>query len=123
MAVTESFRTFVLEQLEQTTRDIRWRAMFGGVGIYAGEDFFALMANDVLFFKVDDQTRPKYTALGMKPFRPYGEEGEEMKYYEVPVTFIEDPDALRPWVADALAVARRARPAPPRRRRSRRMTR
>src|SRR5437868_7009537 len=45
MAVSDSFRVFVLEQLEQTTRDIRAKRMFGGVGIYAGEDFFALIDN------------------------------------------------------------------------------
>lgn len=114
MAVTDSFRAFVLEQLEQTARDIHARAMFGGVGIYAGDLFFALIANDVLYFKVDAETRPKYAALGMQPFRPYGDEGETMGYYEVPLTLIEDPDALRPWVADAIAVAQRATPRAPR---------
>jgi DNA transformation protein len=112
MAVTDGFRTFILEQLEQATRDIRARAMFGGVGIYAGEWFFALMADDTLYFKVDDGTRPKYTALGMGPFRPYGETGEVMQYYEVPAALIEDSDALRPWVADAIEVARRAKQKP-----------
>lgn len=108
MAVTDGFRTFILEQLEQTARDIRARAMFGGVGIYAGEHFFALIADDTLYFKVDDHTRPGYTALGMTPFRPYGPDGEEMGYYTVPISLIEDPDALRPWVAEAIDVARRA---------------
>jgi hypothetical protein len=50
----------------------------------------------------------------MKPFRPYGEAGEEMKYFEVPVSVLEDADALRPWVADAVAVARRAGQVPAR---------
>jgi DNA transformation protein len=112
MPVSAGFRTFVLEQLEQTTRDLHARAMFGGVGIYAGDVFFALIANDILYFKVDDKTRPNYTVLGMKPFRPYGEDGEEMKYFEVPVSVLEDADALRPWVADAVAVARRAAQTP-----------
>jgi DNA transformation protein and related proteins len=116
MAVTDSFRAFVLEQLEQTTRDIHARAMFGGVGLYAGDRFFALIANDVLYFKVDDQTRPAFEAAGMEPFRPYGPDGETMGYYEVPVTVLEDVDALRRWVADATAVAERATP---RRRRAR----
>ena len=114
MPVSAGFRTFVLEQLEQTTPDIQSRAMFGGVGIYAGDFFFALIANDILYFKVDAQTRQKYTGLGMKPFRPYGEDGEEMKYFEVPVSVLEDADALRPWVADAVAVARRAAQVPAR---------
>ena len=112
MPVSAGFRSFVLEQLEQTTRDIHARAMFGGVGIYAGDFFFALIANDILYFKVDDETRPNYTRLGMKPFRPYGEDGEEMKYFEVPVSVLEDADALRPWVADAIDVARRAAQMP-----------
>ena len=86
--------------------------MFGGVGIYAGDAFFALIANDILYFKVDEATRPNYTVLGMKPFRPYGEDGEEMNYFEVPVSVLEDADALRPWVADAVAVARRAAQTP-----------
>ena len=117
MAVTGGFRAFVLEQLEQAARDIHARAMFGGVGIYAGDVFFALIANDILYFKVDDETRPNYIALGMKPFRPYGEDGEEMKYFEVPVSVLEDADALRAWVADAVAVGRRAAQTPGRSRR------
>lgn len=111
MPVSDSFRAFVLEQLEQSARDIHSRAMFGGLGIYAGEDFFALIANDVLYFKVDDDTRPTFTAEGMQPFRPYGEDGETMGYYEVPIAVLEDLDALRVWAADAIGVARRRKKA------------
>jgi TfoX/Sxy family transcriptional regulator of competence genes len=44
----------------------------------------------------------------MTPFRPYGEDGEVMHYYEVPVDVLEDPEALGAWVEAAIAVARRA---------------
>jgi DNA transformation protein len=117
MGVSAGFREFVLEQLQQTRRDIHARAMFGGIGIYAGEHFFALIAGDTLYFKVDDQTRPKYTALDMQPFRPYGPDGEEMNYFSVPISVVEDADALRPWVADAVDVAVRAKAKPRRARR------
>jgi DNA transformation protein and related proteins len=83
--------------------------MFGGVGIYAAELFFALMDDDTLYFKVDDATRPLFEDRGMAPFRPYGEGGEVMQYYEVPADVLEDPAALGTWVAAALAVARRAK--------------
>ena len=109
MAVSSAFRTFVLDQLEQAARDIRAQAMFGGVGIYAGEYFFAFIADDTLYFKVDDQTRRAYTAARMGPFRPYGEAGDAMQYYQVPAEVIEDADALKPWVAAAIDVARRAK--------------
>ena len=52
--------------------------MFGGVGIYAGELFFALIADDTVYFKVDQSNRPEFEARGMGPFRPYGEGGEVM---------------------------------------------
>jgi DNA transformation protein len=81
VAVSSGFKAFILEQLEATTRDIRARGMFGGVGIYAGETFFALIDNDTLYFKVDDETRARFTERGMEPFRPYGPDGEVMQYY------------------------------------------
>jgi DNA transformation protein len=109
MSVSPSFRSFVLEQLARTTPAIRARSMFGGVGIYAAELFFALLDDDTLYFKVDDTTRPRFKERGMPPFRPYGEEGEVMQYYEVPADVLEDPEELGAWVEAALAVARRAK--------------
>ena len=108
MAVSDGFRDFVIEQLERTTRDIRTKRMFGGVGIYAGDHFFAVIDNDTLFFKVDDETRPKFVRRKLKPFMPYGPDGGTIGYYEVPVDLLEDADALKAWVADAVAVAHRA---------------
>jgi DNA transformation protein and related proteins len=109
MSVSPSFRTFVLEQLARCVRDIRARSMFGGVGIYGGRLFFALIADGTLYFKVDDSNRDDFEAAGMGPFRPYGEGGEVMQYYRVPDDLLEDADALRPWAEKAVNVARRAK--------------
>ncbi len=81
MTVSPSFRTFILEQLGRTIPGIRARNMFGGVGIYGEELFFALIDDDTLYFKVDESNRPDYQARGMGPFQPYGEDGETMGYY------------------------------------------
>jgi DNA transformation protein len=116
MSVSPSFRSFVIEQLARTTPGIRSRSMFGGVGIYAAELFFALLDDDTLYFKVDDATRPQFVERGMAPFRPYGEGGEVMQYYEVPADVLEDPEALGGWVEGAIAVARRAKGGRSRRR-------
>lgn len=107
MAVSPSFRTFILEQLGRVVPKIRARSMFGGVGIYAGDVFFALIDDDTLYFKVDDVNRPDFVARAMGPFRPYGEDGGEMQYYEVPADLLEDPEALRPWAERAIAAAGR----------------
>src|SRR5919202_7139092 len=109
MSVSPSFRAFVVEQLQRTAPGIRVGGMWGGVGISAAELFFALMDDDTLYFKVDDTTRRDFEARGMGPFRPYGEEGEVMQYYQVPAELLEDAEALRPWVEAAVGVARRAK--------------
>ena len=109
MSVSPSYRTFVLEQLGRCGLRVRARSMFGGVGLYADELFFALLADDALYFKVDDTNRPDYEARGLDPFRPYGEQGETMGYFRVAEDLLEDPDELRTWAEKSVAVARRAR--------------
>src|SRR5256712_12493479 len=95
--------------------------MFGGVGIYAGDLFFALVADDALYLKGDDASRPEFEARGMSPFRPFGEDGEVMQYYQVPADLLEDVEALRPWAVQAVAAAERkgAKRKRPRRRAAR----
>jgi DNA transformation protein len=120
MAVSDSFRAFVLDQLGRVASKVHDRSMFGGVGIYSGDLFFALIDEDVLYFKVDDTNRADYEERGMGPFQPFGEGGEVMQYYQVPDDVLEDADALQPWVDKAIAVAqfRRTRRKRPQRKRT-----
>jgi DNA transformation protein len=105
MSVSESYRTFVLDQLGRVIERVRIKSMFGGAGVYAGEFFFALIDDDVLYLKVDDTNRPDFAARGMRPFSPFGEGGEVMQYYQLPEELLEDPDELKPWVEKAILVA------------------
>ena len=82
--------------------------MFGGVGIYSRGLFFALIAEDRLYFKVDDATRPDFEQRGMEPFRPFGEKSA-MGYYEVPADVVEDVNHLETWMQKALDVAAKAK--------------
>ncbi len=106
MPVSSTFRTFVLDQLGRVAPQVRAKSMFGGVGIYSGDAFFALIADDALYLKVDQSNRPDYEARGLGPFRPYGPDGEAMQYYPLPEDTLEDTEALRGWVDKAIAVAR-----------------
>ena len=85
--------------------------MFGGVGLYAGDLFFGLMDDDILYFKVDDPNRGRFEELDMGPFRPEGDDGEVMQYYEFPAHVLEDAEALAPWATEAVEVARKAQSA------------
>ena len=110
MHVSDGFRDFVLDQLAGVD-GLRARAMFGGVGLYADDVFFGLLAADVLFFKVDDTNRREYETAGCSPFRPYPDRAMTMPYYNVPIAVLEDAVALCEWAARAVAVAKTAKPA------------
>lgn len=118
MAITPSYRAYVLEQLNRAIPPVRARAMFGGVGLYAGDVFFALISNDALYFRTDDTTRPEFESLGMPPFRPFDEHRPVMSYYQLPEEILEDADALREWADRAITGARANRRRPAKRRRA-----
>jgi DNA transformation protein and related proteins len=105
VAVSASFQALVLEQLRRAVPGIRARRMFGGVGIYSGELFFALIADDTVYLKTDATTRQEFEARGMGPFHP-GEGHVAMQYHQLPEDVLEDPDLLRVWADRALAIAR-----------------
>jgi len=103
--VSDSALAFVLDQLEGLG-ELRWRRMFGGVGFYCGDVFFAVMDDGVLYFKVDDTTRPRYTRRRLKPFQPEGM-AAMASYYTVPASILEDADELRVWAREAIGAAER----------------
>ncbi len=113
MSVSPTFKTFVLEQLGRVAGDIRARSMFGGVGIYSGPLFFALIDDDILYLKVDDTNRPDFEARGLGPFQPFGDGGEVMQYYALSADLLEDAEALEEWVEKAVAVAQRKKSRKP----------
>lgn len=114
MAVSQSYQTFVLEQLARVASAIRARRMFGGVGIYSNDLFFALIDDDALYLKTDAETQREFETLGMKPFRPNADHGEVMGYHQLPEEILEDAEALQRWVDASLTVARQARKRRPR---------
>ena len=109
MAVSPEYETFILDQLRRVLPQVRAKRMFGGAGVYAGEMMFALIDDDILYLKVDDETRPEFERRRLRAFQPYGEGTATMQYYPLPEDVLEDPDALRPWTDAAVAVARRAK--------------
>src|SRR5690242_6172658 len=69
LAVSDGFRDFVLEQL-RGLRGVTVRRMFGGAGLYKDGLIFAILDDDQVFFKVDDESRPQYQKAGSRGFQP-----------------------------------------------------
>jgi DNA transformation protein len=95
MPNSNSFKDFVGDQLAGL-RGLRFKSMFGGYGVYVGNEFFAILYKDRLYFKTDDETRPDFESRGMKCFRPSAKQTLK-NYFEVPADIIEDRDQLIAW--------------------------
>jgi DNA transformation protein and related proteins len=91
---------------------VRSRAMFGGHGIYHQDRMFALIAQDVLYLKVDDGNRSAFEAAGSRPFVWEAKDGRKipMSYWEMPAEGFETPERTEYWAGLAVAAAQRARP-------------
>jgi DNA transformation protein and related proteins len=111
--VSAGFRDFVLDQLSGVT-DLRAKAMFGGLGLYAGDVFFGIVAADVLYLKVGDANRADYKRAGAAPLAPFAHRPASKSYFSVPARVLEDARTLAQWVRRSIAVARNARSDLPR---------
>jgi DNA transformation protein len=86
------------------------RAMFGGWGIYLDGVMFALVADDTLYFKADDNNRASFLQAGLEPFR-YVQRGKQISfdYFSAPDEAFDAPHLMLPWARLGLAAALRAR--------------
>jgi DNA transformation protein len=104
MPVGDEYLNYVLERLG-VTGPVTAKRMFGGAGVYSGSVCFALVADDVLYLKVDDSNRGEFEAAGRGAFSPFGT--YSMSYFELPADVLEDDGRLKAWAGRAIAAATR----------------
>lgn len=88
---------------------LRARPMFGGWGFYSDDLFFALIAQNTLYLKADNDEQACFQAEGCQPFRYTYPDGRciQMGYWTAPETALESPLAMAPWARRALHCALR----------------
>ena len=107
-ATANEFVTHLLDLMEPLG-PVSARRMFGGYGIYLDRMMFALVADDSLYLKIDDDSRGEFEAAGLEPFR-YTKKGKtyQMSYHAAPEDALEDAALLRDWARKAVDAAMRA---------------
>lgn len=106
---TVAFKERMIHQLNQVA-PVNARSMFGGYGLYADGVMFALIADQTIYFKVDDENRADYIEAEMRPFL-YKRHGKpiQMSYYQLPTKVLENLTDLLKWIEKAQAAARRSK--------------
>ena len=94
---------------------LRLKPMFGGVGIYSHDLFFAVAFEGALYLKVDAVTEAEFREAGSGPFVYHTHDGREvvMAYWRLPDAALDDPDEALRWAQLALDAAGRARTKKP----------
>ena len=111
MAASEEFIEYVRDLLSGFS-DLTVKKYFGGIAFRSSQlgidTQFAVILNDVLYFVVDDSTRPKYIEKGMQPFSYDKKNGKTIivkKWYTAPEALFDDEEYMLEWAQEALAVA------------------
>ncbi len=102
------FHDYVVQDLMQGIRGVTSRAMFGGWALYRDGVTFGIIADDQLFFKVDEKNRAEYEKRGSGPF-VYESRGKQVtmrSYWELPVDIMEDREELERWVEASCRAAK-----------------
>jgi DNA transformation protein len=109
----KEFVSYVVD-LMQSIGPVRAKAMFGGHGVFLDELMFALVADNILYLKVDKDTENEFKDRGLDAFA-YQKKGKEtsykvikMSYYQVPEEALEDSEEMNLWANKAYSVALRA---------------
>ena len=101
MKASQEYLDFVLDKLS-LIGDIKSRAMFGGYGIFHEGLMFALISEDILYFKVNESNRDIYKRAESRPF-PHG-----ISYWEVPADVLENNTKLHEWANISITIAHEA---------------
>ena len=107
----EMFVAHVLDQLGELGR-VRARAMFGGHGIYHRDLMVGLIADGVLYLKVDAQNQADFERAESRPFQYHRKDKAKpitMSYWEAPVETLHNPRALCEWTRRSYEAALRAK--------------
>jgi DNA transformation protein and related proteins len=108
MVASDSFAEFLREQLAPLGR-ITTRRMFGKTGVFCDGVMFAMVRDNTLYFRVDEDNRAVFKeALSFPPLN-YEKKGGtiDLSFWRAPGRLFDEPDDLVTWARAALAAARR----------------
>lgn len=108
MVASNGFAEILREHLAPLGR-ITMRRMFGKTGVFSDRVMFAMVADDTLYFRVDEQNRASFKEAEAFPPLNYEKGGRliDLAFWRAPERLLDEPDELLTWARLALAAARR----------------
>jgi DNA transformation protein len=109
LSVSTSFKEFLIEQMAGFG-PVTIRTMFGGAGVMRDGLMFALIDDEVLYLKADDETKAAFVAENLSQFTYVAKGGKkmEMAYWRIPERCLDDADEMAKWCRVAYGEALKA---------------
>src|SRR5215469_2188626 len=108
MVASDGFAEFLSEQLAPLGH-IAMRRMFGKTGVFCDGLMLGMVADNTLYFRVDDHNRAAFAEAASSPPLNYRKQGEmiDLSFWRAPERLFDEPDELVAWARLALAAAGR----------------
>lgn len=91
------FANFIVELMSDWSH-VAARPMFGGFGVYRDGLMFAILIEETLYFKVDDESEPLFAQRGLARFS-YESKGRtaSLRYCQAPSEAYDEPAHMATW--------------------------
>jgi DNA transformation protein and related proteins len=114
MSASDGFLA-LLQDLLSDLGHVTSKRMFSGAGVYVDGVIFALVIDDVLYLKTDEESRAAFEAEGLEPFS-FLKQGKRIStsYRRAPERLLDDAPEMQRWARRALTVTAQKAAAPKR---------
>jgi DNA transformation protein and related proteins len=108
MVASDGFAEFLRDQFAPVGR-VTMRRMFGKTGVFCDGVMLAMVSDNTLYFRVDDENRATFKEAESFPPLNYKKKGAsiDLAFWRAPERLFDEPEQLIAWARAALAAARR----------------
>jgi DNA transformation protein and related proteins len=108
MVASDRFAEFLGEQFAPLG-NVTMRRMFGKTGVFCDGCMLAMVRDNTLYFRVDDDNRAAFAEAASFPPLNYAKKGGtiDLAFWRAPERLYDEPDEFVAWARLALAAARR----------------
>lgn len=107
MSVSNHYLNQTLHLLSQVV-PVGYRRIFTGAGVYHQSKLFAVIADNNLYFRVNEQSVAPYLDRSMPVLKPRTAQRAQSHFYQLPEDVLHSPTQLLYWMQAALEASRQS---------------
>jgi DNA transformation protein len=108
MPKKNDFVEYIIQDVLRKVPNVTSKYMFGGYCLFAQGKIFAIVDEDVLYFKADETNQKDYEKAGSRQFEYPSKKGPmKMAYWQVPDDVMEDPAIVAMWAQKSISIKKK----------------